>query len=286
MKIILTGTGASQNIPAFRCRCEICSQARKTGQKKYFRNNSCAVVMLSDGENILIDAPPQFMNQIEKYGINDLDINHLLLSHRHDDHLLGLFHMLSVKKSKSAVVDKSLDIYHGRVTGEYMHSKFNSLSDPSRFKQLEGVLKLKEINELQSFNIGSCTVVPLETNHLKVKSADPDTCIEETFGFCFSSDGANLYYLVDAAEKLHERTIDFMRENKPDCIVIDCTYAEGKISSGHGDVESVLNLRSQFPDGRMIISHISHKNYTPDLLEELLFPAGIEVGYDGMKIVL
>ncbi len=85
---------------------------------------------------------------------------------------------------------------------------------------------------------------------------------------------------------LPPETISFMKRTRPDCVVVDCTYSEGLSSSGHGDIESVLNLRRQFPDGRMIISHISHKNYTPDVLDELLFPAGIEVGYDGMEIIL
>ncbi len=100
MKIILTGTGASQNIPAFRCSCPVCSQARNISNKKYKRKNSGAVVTVSSGEKILIDIPPQFLNQLEDLGINDLEINHLLLSHRHDDHLLGLFHLFSLKKQR------------------------------------------------------------------------------------------------------------------------------------------------------------------------------------------
>ena len=286
MKIILTGTGASQNIPAFRCSCPVCSQARKSKNKKYKRKNSSAVVSVSNGEKILIDSPPQFLNQLEDYGINDLEINHLLLSHRHDDHLLGLFHLFSLKISKGAVIDEPLKIYHGRVTGEYLYERYNSLSDPARLKQLKGILDFIKIDKLNSFNIGKCRLVPLETNHLKSKSANPSSCDEETYGFFFSENGVNFYYLVDAAEILPPETISFMKINKPDCIIIDCTYSEGEPSSGHGDIESILSVREMFPEGRMIISHISHKNHNPDDLERLLFPAGIEVGYDGMEIIL
>ncbi len=286
MKIILTGTGASQNIPAFRCSCTVCSQARKSGVKKHRRKNSSAVVTVSDGNKFLIDTPPQFMSQLEEAGINDLDISHLFLTHSHDDHLLGLFHLFSVKKSKGAVIDVPVNIYHGNVTGKYLYSKFQSLTDPEKLKQLEGVFNFTEIGELEEINIGSCRVVPLETNHLKVKSGDPSSCSEETLGFCFSENGKNLYYLVDAAEILPEKTYSFLRENRPDCIVIDCTYGEGNLESGHGDVNSVLALRDDFPEGRMIVSHIGHKNFTPDVLERLLGPSGIEVGYDGMEIVL
>jgi len=286
LKIILIGTGASQNIPAFRCTCPVCSQARTSGIKKYRRKNSSAVVEISKGEKILIDAPPQFLSQLEECSIDDREINHLLLSHRHDDHLLGLFYLFSLKKSKGAVIDRPIEIYHGAVTGEYLFKKFHSLSDPERLKLLEGVFSFNEISELESFTIGSSRVHPLETNHLKMKSTSPEPCRDETFGFMISEKGKKFCYLVDAAEKLPEQTLSFLKAEKPDCIIIDCTYGEENPGSGHGDTASVIDLRKQFPEGRMIISHMGHKNFTPDMLERLLFPAGIEVGYDGMEIIL
>ena len=286
MKIVLPGTGASHNIPAFRCSCTVCRQARDSGIEKYKRRNSCAVVQLSDGENILIDAPPQFMSQLEACSVNDRSINHLLLSHRHEDHLLGLFYLFSLNKAKGAVVEKTLNVYHGKSTGEFLVKRFHSLSKPEKLKQLEGVFCFSQLDELVPFSIGSCSIVPLETNHLRVKSSSPSDCREESFGYCFSENGRNFYYLVDAAEDLPEKTLSFMHKKRADCIVIDCTYGEGEPGTGHGDVSSVISLRNEFPEGRMIVSHMGHRNFTPDILEKLFFPSGIEVGYDGMEIIL
>ena len=286
MKIILPGTGASQNIPAFRCCCTVCKQARESGIDKYKRRNSCAVIQLSGGENILIDSPPQFMSQLDSCSISDRTIDHLFLSHRHEDHLLGLFFLFTLKKGKGAVVEKTLDIYHGKTTGESLVKKFKSLSDPEKLKQLEGVFNLHQVEEQTPFSIGSCRIVPLETNHLRVKTTSPAGCAEETLGYFFSENGKNFYYLVDAAEELPDNTLLFMEKNRPDCIVVDCTYGDGDPGTGHGDVGSVISLRNRFPEGRMITSHMGHRNFTPDILEKLFSPSGIEVGFDGMEIIL
>ncbi len=284
LKIILTGTGASQNIPAFRCSCDVCVHARDTGM--YRRDNSCAVIEPEKGGKILVDSPPQFLSQLASCSIDDRDIRSLLLTHRHDDHLLGLFYLFTLKKSKGAEIGKALEVYNGIVTGEYILKRFKALSDPVKLKQLEGVFNFNTVMALESFNIGSCRIMPLETNHLKMKSSDPLSCRDETLGFCFSERGKNFYYLVDAAETLPEETLSFMRANQPDCMVVDCTYREGGADSGHGDIESVLVLRKEFPEGRMIISHIGHTNHTPDILDTILSPEGIETGYDGMEIVI
>lgn len=81
MKIILTGTGASQNIPAFRCRCSVCEHARNSGKKEYIRKNSSAVVTLASfSEKIMIDAPPHFMTQLADCSVDDREIGSLFLT--------------------------------------------------------------------------------------------------------------------------------------------------------------------------------------------------------------
>ena len=192
MNIQLTGTGASQNIPAFRCSCAVCSQARDSGIERYRRRNSNAVVTFSSGGKVLIDSPPQFLSQLEAFSVNDKDISSLFLTHRHEDHLLGLFYLFSLKTSKGAVVENPLDIYLGPATKEYLFRNFSSLSNPEKLKQLEGVFRFIEIRRLEEFFIGDISVVPLETNHLKIKSPSPSECIEETFGFCIREGGEKL----------------------------------------------------------------------------------------------
>lgn len=286
LNIILTGTGASHTIPAFRCNCEVCRQARSSGMPSYKRKNSCAVIVLSSGKRILIDTPPQFPSQLESCSIDDRDIGSIFLSHRHDDHILGLFHLFSSKSSKGAMIDLPVDIYTGPETKKHLFDKYNLLTRSEDTAVIQEIFSFIDIFERKAFFIDDCRIVPLETNHLKMKSPVPGQCREETFGFALTEAGKNFYYLVDAAETLPDETLLFIEENRPDCIVIDCTYADETAGSGHGDIGSVRELRELCPEGRMIISHIGHKNHTPDRLVEILTPFEIEVGYDGMNIVL
>ncbi len=286
MEIILAGTAASFNIPAFRCICDVCAQARDSRDRKLKRKNSCAFITGDGGERILIDCPPQFMNQLEQCGIDDTVIEYLLLTHRHDDHVLGLFYMLSLKKSKGGVVKSPLKVYLGSDTYNSISASFKTLSNSQKMEDLEGIIEFKTIPEREEFRLGRLGITPLETNHLNAKYLAATGKKEESFGFYVTEKGKNLYYLVDASKTLPDETLDFMRKKRPDCVIIDCTYEKAGESSGHGDIESVMALRNLFPAGRMIVSHLGHKNLTPDRLARIFDSEGIEIGYDGLRITV
>jgi phosphoribosyl 1,2-cyclic phosphodiesterase len=264
----------------------VCRQARDSGNSTYKRKNSCAVISTSSGSRILIDTPPQFPSQLEACSIDDRDIGVILLSHKHDDHILGMFHLMSSKTSKGAVIEVPVDIYAGPETKKHLFNRYSLLANSEGTEALQDVFHIIDMFEQREFFIGDCRIVPLETNHLKMKSPDPLTCCDETLGFAFSEAGKNFYYLIDAAETLPDKTILFMTKNRPDTIVIDCTYSDESAFSGHGDIESVINVRNLFPEARFVISHIGHKNHAPDRLEKILEPYDIEIGYDGMNIVI
>lgn len=286
MEIILTGTAASNNIPAFRCVCDVCRQARESRDRKLRRLNSCAFIRGSSGERILIDCPAQFMSQLYQCGIDDAAIDHMLVSHRHDDHVLGLFYMLTLRKSKGGVVSSPLKVYSAADTYKSISASFKTLSNTEKMKELNGIIEFQTVKELEELRIGSVSVFPLETNHLNAKYQDITGKKEQSFGYCIREKGLNFYYLVDAAKTLPDETIRFMKKNRPRCVVIDCTYDSAEESSGHGDIESVISLRKLFPEGRMIVSHLGHKNLTPYGLARVFDPERIEIGYDGMKVLL
>ncbi|MBL7807930.1 MAG: MBL fold metallo-hydrolase [Saprospiraceae bacterium] len=83
MKIILLGTGTSQGVPVIGCDCLVCASAAPSDQ----RLRSAA--LLTDGHtNILIDAGPDFRQQMLRHRVKHLDA--ILLTHEHNDHVIGL----------------------------------------------------------------------------------------------------------------------------------------------------------------------------------------------------
>lgn len=83
MKIILLGTGTSQGVPVIGCDCPVCSSSDPLD------NRLRASALLSDGRtNVLLDAGPDFRQQMLRYKIKHLDA--ILLTHEHNDHVIGL----------------------------------------------------------------------------------------------------------------------------------------------------------------------------------------------------
>lgn len=82
-KLKFLGTGTSQGIPMIGCTCHVC-QSRAPRDK---RLRSSAIVEFC-GMSILVDAGPDFRQQMLRENISHIDA--ILLTHNHKDHTGGL----------------------------------------------------------------------------------------------------------------------------------------------------------------------------------------------------
>lgn len=82
-RLTFLGTGTSQGIPMIGCRCSVCSSADP--MDKRLRSS---VLVECGGQNILVDAGPDFRYQMLRAGVTHLDA--ILLTHNHKDHTGGL----------------------------------------------------------------------------------------------------------------------------------------------------------------------------------------------------
>jgi len=80
---LFLGTGASTGIPVIGCKCSVCTSSN---QKNIRMRPS--VLLEVNKKKLLIDAGPDFRSQALKYHINDID--GLLLTHAHYDHIGGI----------------------------------------------------------------------------------------------------------------------------------------------------------------------------------------------------
>ncbi|NMB36644.1 MAG: MBL fold metallo-hydrolase, partial [Bacteroidales bacterium] len=81
--ITFLGTGTSQGVPMIGCNCKVCSSPDSRDK----RLRSSALVVYK-GVYILIDAGPDFRQQMLRENITHLDA--ILLTHQHKDHTGGL----------------------------------------------------------------------------------------------------------------------------------------------------------------------------------------------------
>lgn len=83
MEIEFLGTGTSTGIPQIGCNCRVC----RSHDDKDKRLRTSAIIR-TEGKNILIDCGPDFREQILRASSVDLDM--LLLTHSHYDHVGGI----------------------------------------------------------------------------------------------------------------------------------------------------------------------------------------------------
>ncbi|WP_020538306.1 MBL fold metallo-hydrolase [Lewinella cohaerens] len=83
MEIIFLGTGTSQGIPVIGCSCSVCQSTDPRDNRL-----RVAVLLRKENQQIVIDAGPDFRQQMLRAGVTDL--NAVLLTHEHNDHIIGL----------------------------------------------------------------------------------------------------------------------------------------------------------------------------------------------------
>ncbi len=283
MEIILPGTGANECIPAFRCKCLICEYARHNGGRN-IRQNSSLFIKTRTGSHLLIDMPPQILTSLRNSNIDDTSISNVLLTHRHEDHILGSRYLFQNVTEKGFIQSNKVNLYMPESAYKSMSGKFLFNKDTPDFKKSTDYYTINIITSYSSFKISDFTITPLETNHLKLKKTGNN---DESFGYIIESDeGQTIVYLLDAAKNIPLKTIEILKSKEIDLLFSDCTYRETEIYSSHLDIKGAIKLNDTFNPVKMIISHIGHQNMNHEELERKMVPYGIEVGFDGMTIII
>ncbi len=154
MRVVILGSGTSAGVPTLGCGCAVCNSPDPRNKRMR------ASIYLEEGDTrILVDCGPDFRTQAILRGIRDVD--HLLLTHTHSDHVNGLDDL------------RSYNMVHGHPISVY-GTEF-SLSDiKTRFAYCfvppppgGGIpnLSLHTISPGQPVRIGSIDVLPLTVYH-------------------------------------------------------------------------------------------------------------------------
>ncbi len=295
MVVTLLGTGADHCIPAFRCTCPVCQDAREQGIN---RQNSCAAIEIDPENVMLVDMPPQIMLMLKNYSILDTSIKNVLITHRHADHTLGLRYLFHGKHEKGFSVDEPVNLYIPRPAFEAVSRRINSDKEDIKLHPVStDFYKIHFIEAYKSFTVSGISITPVETGHLLAKFAR-DNGLEEipksyeqvndpSLGFIFDLPGGRRFgYLLDASMRFPGKTIEILESKKLDYLVLECTYSHESWYTGHFDVEGVIDFYERYRPGWMTVSHVSHKNLTYKELEEKLGKYGIKLSYDGMEFTI
>lgn len=254
MKITFLGTGTSQGVPVISCPCEVCHSTDSKDDRL-----RTSVWIETEQTSIVIDAGPDFRQQMLRYNVNKLDA--IIFTHGHKDHIAGLDDV----RAYNYFQQKPMDIYATEETQDALRREYSYIFENASYPGVPQI-GLHTITSQHSFKINELEIIPIRVLHYKM----------EVLGFRVNG----FTYITDANH------IDAEEINKikgSEYLVLNALRMEKHIS--HYTLEEALEVAKMIGAGHTYFTHISHQLGLHHEVESQL-PKGVKLAYDGLGINL
>ncbi|GAA5532163.1 MBL fold metallo-hydrolase [Deinococcus aluminii] len=252
------GTADSKGVPRFWCGCPVCSEARAGSVNR--RTRSAALVRGS-GETLLLDCGPDLHAQLARLP-GPLVPDAVLISHAHNDHLLGLGDLLDYVR----YADGRLRVYAPAEIIPEIQGRF-----PYAFRQAAPV------QPLPREGLG---VAGLRVRAFRV----PHGANGHSHAFRLDRPGFAAAYVTDAIDVPEEVVRTWLTDL--DLLILGTSFADesGVPHAGRSvyDVREALALPWARAARRVCLTHLSHD---VDVRARSL-PAGWDWARDGLELGL
>ncbi|MDR1666225.1 MAG: MBL fold metallo-hydrolase [Bacteroidales bacterium] len=253
LRLLFLGTGTSQGVPVIACPCAVC----RSGDAKDRRLRS-SVLIRTDSANIVIDAGPDFRQQMLYAGIGRLDA--ILFTHGHKDHTGGLDDV----RAFNYVLQRPMDIYAEKRVQKSLRMEYDYVFTGKKYPGIPEII-MHTIDE-RPFGINGNLIVPIRATHLKLP----------VLGFRIG----NMAYITDA-NHIPEKEKEKMQHLE--CFVVNGLRKEAHIA--HFSLQEALDLIEELKPRRAFITHISHQMGFHEEVQALL-PSHVRLAYDGLEVTV
>ena len=251
--ITFLGTGTSQGVPVIACNCDTC----KSQDPRDKRLRTSLLVEIND-LNIVIDAGPDFRQQMLRENVTRLDA--IFLTHEHKDHIAGMDDVRAFNyKTRDAIDIFAEERVLRAVQKEYSYV-FAEIQYP-------GIPKMRLNNILPGkFSFKGLQIIPVRVYHRTLP----------IYGFRIG----DFAYITDA-DSVPDESMELLNGVK--YLVINALRKEKHIS--HFNLQEAVNFITEISPYQAFLTHVSHQMGRYALISREL-PAGILLAHDGMKVVL
>ncbi len=248
----LLGTATSQGVPVIGCDCATCQSTDPRDR----RSRTSALLCVGEAR-LCIDAGPDFRAQMLREGVQRLDA--IVLTHEHNDHTAGLDDV----RPFCFMQQVDMPVYCLPRVARELKERF-----AYAFSDYPGVPKLdvREVEFGQRIPFAGLELEMLHVAHGKLP------IIGLRIG--------DLAYLTDV-KVLPEATLE--RLGGIETLILSCLNHRGTHS--HLSVEEALAYAKRIAARQTVLIHLSHR-VGPHAEFEAELPAGVRVGYDGMRLEL
>lgn len=274
MRLKFLGTAAAEGVPALFCNCETCSYARRH-KGKDLRKRSQALL---DGK-ILIDFPADTYANTLKYNIDLSKVRHLLITHKHLDHIYS--------DEFEMIVDGFTNLPKGyEPLKVYCANDVYPLISKIQEKAPQNI-EIKVMEPFKPFLIDDYKITALKAIH---GSKDMNPYI-----YLIEKDKKGLLYALDT-DVFPKESWDYLEKTKPQIglVVFDCTNGTdeempyiGHMCFGKNRIckERLLKMGLINEKTKLYVTHFSHN--WPILHKDLTKKGrkdGFVPSYDGLTV--
>lgn len=253
MEFIFLGTGTSQGVPIITCSCKVCLSSDERDK----RLRTSAYIHYK-GLHIVIDAGPDFRQQMLRNNIRNVDA--ILLTHAHRDHIAGLDDIRPYNFSKQ----KPMDIYAEKPVIEIIHKEFSYVFQEITYPGVPQ-MNMVEITEAP-FYINNLKIEPIRAIHMHLP----------ILGFRIGK----LAYITDASYIPHQ---EFKKLENLEVLIINCLRYKKHYSHFNYE-EAVQHIKTITPQ-KAYLTHLSHEIGLYSEIEKNT-PKNVYFSYDGMKLII
>ncbi len=248
--ITLLGTGSSTGTPQLLCDCSVCRSNDPRNRRTRF------ALLFETGETtLLVDAPFEIRLQMLAAGVQRLDA--LWLTHAHSDHLAGIDDLRIFSFRSGAPIP----CFALPSVLEATRTRFRYLFDENEYTSVTFLDPRPVGNEPVSFR--GLMLIPVRHRHGNTEAV--------SFRLGAAAFLADLSAIEPAEEeKLHDLSV----------LIVSCTMRHDHYK--HMKLDDVLALIARLAPRRAVLTHMNHRFDYTELARSL--PAGVEPGYDGMRI--
>ena len=255
MTVTFLGTGTSSGVPIIGCTCPVCRSLDPRDQRL-----RTAVHIAAEGRSVVVDAGPDFRQQMLRARIDTLDA--LLFTHEHKDHTAGLDDVRAYNFRQR----QALPVFAEPRVLAQLQREFAYVFAAHKYPGVPQLTLHPIERDDAPFDVLGLPVQPLRALHHQLP----------VLGFRVGG----FAYLTDA-NHIGPETMQQLRG--ADVIVLNALRREPHIS--HFTLAEAIDILTELRPKRAFLTHISHQLGTHREVEAEL-PPWLRLGYDGLKIVV
>jgi len=214
------------------------------------------VLITVNEKNILIDAGPDFRQQMLRENVQDLEA--VLLTHEHNDHIIGLDDVRPFNFKNR----KDMPVYGSPRVLQEVRERFSYIFAENRYPGAP-MIDLIEISS-EPFEVAGTKVQPIQIMHGNLP----------IHGFRFE----NFAYLTDL-KTISDKEVEKVKGVK----VLVVSALHHRQHHSHLTLQEALKTVERLQPEQAYFIHMSHRMGLHEVIDEQL-PANISLAYDGLSV--